>query len=401
MATVDIELRKYTRSDGTQPLVLRITAGNKVSRKNTGLYVKAAEWDAKRREVNRKNPNFARLNDALKALKDEAEATKADAIKARRAVVPSAIIDSIFATTDFYELTEARILQFRKENKNFTASNYSSMLSVLRKYVSVTYNSDKLAVEEITTKFVEDYRQYLKGLGRKHNTIVNNLSKLAAVLNSCDLKGANPFANTSRGTYKKAAPKPLRMEDIEALRRYIPSTYWEGIAKDAFLFSFYAAGMSSKDILLLSWEDIQHGRIEFGRRKVADTSGVQLSIPLNAVTSAILSKYDRSTTTVFNLVKILPDGKGSENSVAANRERSVVQALINRSLKNIALNSSIKKTFSFKDARTAFARIANEASGRNVYGIQQALGHSKIGTTEIYLGDDRRAVDELLAMVYR
>lgn len=45
MATAEVELRNYKRKNGLQPLVLRVTAGSVVSRKNTGLYIKEAEWD--------------------------------------------------------------------------------------------------------------------------------------------------------------------------------------------------------------------------------------------------------------------------------------------------------------------------------------------------------------------
>lgn len=43
MATVEVELRNYERKNGLRPLVLRITAGCKVSRKNTGLFIKENE----------------------------------------------------------------------------------------------------------------------------------------------------------------------------------------------------------------------------------------------------------------------------------------------------------------------------------------------------------------------
>jgi site-specific recombinase XerD len=416
MATVEIELRKYAKykmktvdgkkvkvelTDSPMPLVLRITSGKKISRKNTGLYIKATEWDEKKRRVNRKHSEHQRLNDALDALVKEAEGLKADVIKERQVIVPSRIMDAVFAVTDFYELAERRKKYFQAQNKHNTAKNYQGMISRLKEYAPA------LSVEEITPQFLEGFRAFLSnpqkpnGPVSKHNTIVAHLSKIAAVLNSTDLKTANPFKKVKRGTFQRANTTKLYIEDIEKVKRYIPNGYWEGIAKDTFLFSFYAAGMSSKDVLLLQWEDIRRQRIEFGRRKVAGSTGVQLSIPLNAVTEGILSRYDPGTSTVFNLVSFVEDGKGSENSYEANKEREKIQASINRALKSISLNSGVGKRITFKDARTAFAQIANEASQRNVYGIQQAMGHSKISTTEIYLGADARAVDELLAAVYR
>jgi integrase len=415
MATVEFELRTYKKyktreingkkvkeeiKDAPMPIVLRVTSGAKVSRKNTGLYVRADQWDPKKRQVNRKHSEWSRLNDALDVLMREAEGLKADAIKAREAVVPAKIIGAVFGSTDFYELAEQRKKQFQAQNKHNTAKNYQGMITRLKEYAPA------LSVEEITPQFLEGFRTYLStpqkpnGSVSKHNTIVAHLSKIAAVLNNADVLN-NPFQKIKRGTFQRARTAPLYLEDIDKIRRYIPNGYWEGVAKDTFLFSFYAAGMSSKDVLLLQWEDIRRQRIEFGRRKVAESTGVQLSIPLNTVTEGILSRYDRGTLTIFNLVSFVEDGKGSENSYEANKEREKIQASINRALKSISLNSGIGKKITFKDARTAFAQIANEASQRNVYGIQQAMGHSKISTTEIYLGADSRAVDELLKTVYK
>lgn len=389
MATVEIELRNYTRKNGMRPLVLRVTSGAKVSRKNTGLYIHPHEWDDSKRQVNRKHPSWQQINEALTVLVKTAEGEKAEAIKDRRLVVPSAVVRNVFATNDFYALAEARKKGFADAGKYSSQKNYASMISRLKEFAPV------LAVEEITEDFLERYRAHLKKIGKKHNTIVFHLGKIAAVLNAADLKGRNPFDRVTVGTYRKAVRPALYMEDIERIKNHLPRGKWETAAKDTFLFSFFAAGMSSKDILLMRWDEITNGRIHFGRRKVEESSGIQLSIPLNPVTEAILNRYDRATKTVFNLVHL------QGNDRVACKKRETVQASINRALKAISIASGVGKSIQFKDARTAFAQIANEASQRNVYGIQQAMGHSKISTTEIYLGSDSRAVDELLAKVYK
>jgi len=78
----------------------------------------------------------------------------------------------------------------------------------------------------------------------------------------------------------------------------------KGIAKDAFLFSFYAAGMRSSDVLQLRWSDIKEDRIIYSQQKKADSDGAELSIPLNQFTRDILERYDRSTPTVFNVLDL-------------------------------------------------------------------------------------------------
>lgn len=388
MATVEVELRNYKRKNGQQPLVLRVTAGSAISRRNTGLYILEKEWDSAKRRVNRKHPQFAVLNDALDRLCKDAEGAKAEAIKERVPVRPSAVINDVFGTRDFYVAAEAKKKTFTDRGKYNSEKNYTSMISLLRNY------SPTLSIEDITPKFLEGYRAHLQKLEKAPNTITYHLGKIKAVLNTVDLKGESPFKKFKVGTYTRSLEQILTMEDINKIRNYIPKGKWQQAAKDTFLFSFYAAGMSSSDVLQLKWSQINKGRIKFGRNKVKDSTGIQLNLPINKVLQSILDRQNQEGETVFGLATMF----GQER--AACREREKIQALINRALKAISLNAGVGKSITFKMARTAFAQIANEVSCRNVYGIQQAMGHTKIATTEIYLGSDSRAVDELLQVVY-
>lgn len=398
MATVEVELRNYKKKNGTQPLVLRISSGDKISRKNTGLYILEKEWDPEKHRVNRKHPRWTQLNDALDVLCKEAEGIKADIIRDRAVVTPKAVIKKVFATRDFYEAVQKKIESFGPEQAG-SVYNYQKFITRVKAFAPT------LAIEEITPELIEEFKTHLKTKGKgkdangvwqgySHNTVVETLTKMKVVLNDIDLKGGNPFDKVTVGSYKGAKVKELNLEDIQKIRTYIPRGKWESIAKDTFLFSFYAAGMRSSDVLQLRWSDIKGNRIVYDQQKKADTDKSELSIPLNQFTRDILARYDRSTPTVFNVLTL------SGGSKAALDQRKKIQAAITTSLKLIAFRCGITTEVSFKLARTSFGRIANEVSGRNVYGIQQAMGHTKIATTEIYLGSDNRAVDELLQVVY-
>jgi integrase len=385
MKEVEGKIVREEIPDCPMPLVLRITSGSKVSRKNTGLYIRADEWDAKKRQVSRKHPEYARLNDALLSLIREAEGLKADAIRNRTGVAPGQIMKQVFASQDFYEAAESYGKSKAKYN---TAKSFTALVTLLKEFAPT------LMINEITPQFLADYKAFLQSKGKAHNTIITHLGRIRTVLRSVDLKGQNPFNKFTIGMARPAKSPELTMEDIQQLVDYVPKNRGEANARDTFLFSFYAAGMRSTDVLQLQWADIQKDRIRFDPNKTLDSSRASLSIPLNEVTRSILEGRDKTTKTVFNLVQLIGDSKD------AVKARGRVQGLINGSLKVISMNT-IKKPLNFKMARTAFAQIANEASQRNVYGIQQAMGHSKISTTEIYLGADARAVDELLAAVYR
>lgn len=398
MATVEIELRKYLKRNGTAPLVLRVTSGARVSRKNTGLYILPSQWDAAKRRVNRKHAEFARLNDALDVLVREAEGAKADLIKARQPVTGSAVMSAVFSTRDFYAAA-VRLRDSFGPAQIGHKRNYDVMIARLKAF------APELTIEDITPEFLKAFRAHLAARGKRdtleeqvglsHNSIVDTLAKMKAVLNTVSLKGEHPFKRFTVGTVQAARVEGLEMADIQKLRRYLPRDEGEQIAKDTFLFSFYAAGMRSADVLQLRWAAVKGDRITYEQSKKQHRNAAALSIPLNPVTSEILSRYPRDRETVFGLVELARGPK------AIARQRATAQERIRAALDRIAKACGIEKEVTFKLARTSFSRIANEASGRNVYGIQQAMGHSNVRTTEIYLGSDSRAVDELLRVVYR
>lgn len=411
MATVEIELRRYKKRktklvDGKKvvvelpnadmPLVLRVTSGKVVTRKNTGLYIKESEWDENKRRVNRRHPRWAQINDALDALCKEAEGVKAEIIKDRQMVTGKAVVRRVFATNDFYEVAQKKINGFSADQAS-SRGPYETMVARLKVF------APKLSVEEITPEFLREFKTHLETRGQEkdgklvgfaYNTVVATLTKLKAVLNTVELRGDNPFDKVPIGGYRRSNARALTLEEVQKIRNYLPVGKWQRIAKDTFLFSFYAAGMRSSDVLQLRWADIEDGRIEYQQHKKRNQEDAWLSVPLNPITSEILSRYDRSTETVFDVLTMLGGSR------EAFEERESVQSNIGKNLKLIAQKVGITKPINFKLARTSFGQIANEVSGRNVYGIQQSMGHSNIKTTEIYLGVDRRAVDELLKVVY-
>ena len=146
MGTVEVELRKYRKhkiqevdgkkvkvflKDAPMPLVLRVTAGGVVSRKNSGMYIRESQWDPLKRRVNRKHSEAARLNDALDALVKEAEGLTADSISQREAVIPARIVEGVFSSKDFYELAIEKMPQVRGKSY-YTAKNYAGMIPFLK-----------------------------------------------------------------------------------------------------------------------------------------------------------------------------------------------------------------------------------------------------------------------------
>lgn len=390
MATYSFVLSDHKKKNGKQSIRLRVTSKD-VQYHKTGFEVIEKDWDAKKERVKSSHPNSTGINEALTIQLNKAE--KAFADYGKEGVVPNAaqIINRAFSSHDFFKILQEYIDQFT-ERQDATRDSYITLKNILTEWYG------RLDIEDITVEFLKGFKRKLIADEKKHNTYTKRLSNLRTVFNQAPFKPVeNPFDKFNVGTYEKSGSEPLTVEDIHLLWNYKPTSKSERLARDTFLFSYYAAGMRSSDVLLLEWDEIGPRHIVYSQAKKEHLGGAKLRIPTNSYLDAILKGYDRNTETVFNAVPALR----KDNYPIVKKEIESRQATINRYLKLIAQKVGITKHIMFKLARTTFADIANKKSQRDVYGIQQALGHTKISTTEIYLGNDQTAIDELLKKVYK
>lgn len=386
-----------TKKTGLQSIDLRVTIDRRPRTRTTGFHVNATEWDAGKERVKQGHENATHITDALLAIKAKAQRVYADAVAAGQSPTSDEVLERTFATTDFHAFATATIAAMDKEDRVRTAKKFTTMHNHLKAF------APSLKVEAIDARFVEGFRAYLlaRRIGRagqeepmEHNSIVNTLHTFRALYNmSPQRRTPSPFVGAKIGSYRPSGTEPLTAAEITALWNYEPDTASNRRARDLFLFSYYALGMRIGDVLRLEWEAVRDLEIVYTEGKKKRHGSRAIRVPRNRFIDAILSRWPRKGAYVFN-------------QITAKTERDIqkqiesVEAAINRSLKTVAAACGIAKWIASKLARTTFADIANKRTGRNVYAVQQAMGHSRISTTEIYLGKDASAIDELVALVY-
>jgi integrase len=153
-------------------------------------------------------------------------------------------------------------------------------------------------------------------------------------------------------------------------------------ARDIFLFSFYARGMSFVDIAYLRKDDLQNGYISYCRRK----TGQRLTIRWEKQMDDIAKKYEKSTVN-FMFPIIRHENKNMRNQYKKSRD------LVNVHLKEIAVKAGIHIPLSFYAARHSWASIAKEKY-IPISVISEGMGHDSETTTQIYLKSlDTNVVD--------
>jgi len=190
-------------------------------------------------------------------------------------------------------------------------------------------------------------------------------------------------------TRKRAIPK----EDVLKIMNLDLTDGNDSIkfSRDVFIFSYLCGGINFSDIANLKQENIVNGRICYIRQKTAKAISIQLSDEARD----ILSRYKGATDVVGYLFPILDIRVHKTAQQKQNRIHKVL-GKTDKDLKIIAGKCNIAINLSIYSARHSFCTVLKN-SGVNVALISEALGHSNLATTQIYLDSfENKQIDEAM-----
>jgi integrase/recombinase XerD len=394
-----LDTRRKKKS-GRYPFKIRVTFCKKQEYYSTGFDLSKDEYDALKNDT-----KFKQLPIKLKRqlqdvkIRCDAQLVKANEVANKIPVFNFSVFERRFLTgkhsrDSVYLYYENTIKKQKEEARVGTASNYSTSMNSLKKF------SPKLLFTDITVELLRDYESWLLAKGRSKTTVGIYLRPLRAILNQAIEDGEfprelYPFTKrryqipTSR-TFKKA----LTLNEIGKIARFQaePGTWWE-TARDIFMFSYFANGINIKDILRLRYSNVDEGYIRYVRAKTERTNrsnGIQISFYLTKELSEIIIRIGSKKKNPENFIfPVLGEG------LTPSREMATVQQftqMVNKYLYKIAEEVGIDKKVTTYYARHSFATVLKR-SGVSPLFISEALGHSSLKTTEIYLDyfeDDRK-----------
>ena len=298
-------------------------------------------------------------------------------------------------SNDFFLFASEYANEFLKGGNIASYKKYTSVTNSMKEYLE----SKPLLFEQIDAKFLSGYQNHLHSAGKELTTIHGYLSKIRSLFNKAVRNGiiehsANPFVNykLKQGIVNKDRLNEDEIAKIEKLNLEPGSLFWH--VRNAFLFSFYNAGVRISDILTMTWDNILDGRLVYKMYK----TGKPHSLILKEKPLAILELYkDNGQSFIF---PFLEDRYDYSDPMFLHNQIGSKTALINSYLKEIAVKTGIKKNVTTHTARHSFADIARKKTD-NIYNLSKALGHSSIKITESYLASfDDEAVDDTLNKMF-
>lgn len=259
--------------------------------------------------------------------------------------------------------------------KKSTAHNYQSALNSFNRFLQ----GRELFLDELESTLIEAYEVWLEREGLSQNSSSFYMRQLRAIWNKSITEGlvvpdsGNPFENVFTGT-RKTAKRGLLESSILSMERNLNNLLYEqAFALSMFLFCYYTRGMSFIDLAHLKKTDIKNGMLIYVRHK----TGKQLQIEILPQMQAIIDRYAQEVANSLYLFPILQVEGKSKNYENALR-------LQNKRLAKVSVKLGLSVILTTHVARHSWASVARDKN-ISIHIISEAMGHSSILVTQIYL----------------
>jgi integrase/recombinase XerD len=392
MATVTAILnKKYKSRDGSYPIIIRLIDG-KAQRSHPIKYkIREQYWDGG--QVTGDHPDA----DIINSIIDE------ELIRAKRYFAECRIkglpldLDLMFSEVKSHSFTD----YLRHRAKQHAAADQVEMQYKCNRYVFELTDCFKREIyfSEVTPDFLRVFETYLKNKGNVNNTRHKKFEFLGKYYSNAirEKKAAEP--NPFQGYKIKTVPvkkDKLTLPQFKALQDLEIANDTLRFARDLFLFAYYCKGARFETCITMRKDQVRGERIYFQANK-----GMKhMSVPLHPKLKEIVQGYSSNPTEyIFGKLKV----DYSELIKSRKLKRKVIgpeNAMVNRSLKDVARMAEINIPLTFHHSRHSLAFHLKQKSG-NMGAIQDILGHSRSATTERYLKSlDDEYLDLELNKVY-
>jgi len=301
---------------------------------------------------------------------------------------------------DVYALIDRFIEEQERKDKVGNAGIYRNARNSFQRF------RKRLFINQVTVDFLKDYENQMKKSGKKINYIGLNLRCMRAIYNMAIAEKLAkqedyPFSQKRRDKKfviktEETKKKALSADQLAKLKEYQPQTPAQRKAFRFWWFALHAYGINMTDICHLRYKDIVGNKIIIERIKTEDTTTTSKPVRI-LITPEIQSciddygNQDKSPDAyVFNILK---------HGWKAKQERDMVMSFtrnINKHMKKISEDLGLERSISTNWARHSFSTFLK--SGLiPIEVISEALGHSSIETTKIYLDSFEDNVLELIA----
>lgn len=230
-------------------------------------------------------------------------------------------------------------------------------------------------VEELDYKDIDNYIIFLTDDDKAPKTIIRRATTIRSFFSFLQ-KENYMFHESSLIEMPKlnhSLPNVLTFEEVEALFSAPDMTKKEGIRDRAMLEVMYASGLRVSELLALKLSQYSSS---LNCLKIYGKGNKERMVPIGDYALEYLTKYLRVVRD-FNI------GKKTDYVFLNKAGKPITRQYFWQQIKKYGEIAQIKKSISPHTLRHSFATHLLE-NGADLRMVQEALGHSKISTTQIY-----------------
>ena len=367
--------RDKQKSDGTIPIMCRITIDGQASRFNTKVSINPNIWDAKASVAIGRSNEAIEVNSLLSEIQTSIHNVYHD-LQTKENNVNAERVKNIFLGIEVKHQTVLELFQRHNDDvaklvgiskSKETLQKYEVARKRMTDFIKEYYNVSDISLKEVNHMFLRNFEIYLMtSCNCKENTTAKFLQRFRTIIIMAKNNGwihTDPFANF-KIKFKKTDRGYLTQQEIDVImQKKFASERLERV-RDIFIFSCFT-GLAYIDVKNLRKSNIRtsfdDGLWVMGKR---EKTGINYNVPLLDVPKQIIEKYADK----------LPDDKVLP--VMSNQK-------MNEYLKEIGTVCGIDKNLSYHLARHTFATLTL-TKGVSIESVSKMLGHTNIKTTQIY-----------------
>ncbi len=384
---------KEIKSDGTVPIMGRITIGKTMAQFSAKCSVAERLWDTKSARAVGKSKVATELNRNLdkislaihnhyKELIKRKDSTTATEVKNAFQGVASGQETLLQFCERYYDKLGERVGVTISYNGRYA---YRNLTNNLRQFLKTKYNLSDMPFAALDLSFVENFDFFLRVDKKlKPNSVVSVISYLKFIIYRAvdeDLLPKNPFADYFPEG-EKLPPKSITREELAKIMTTPLDTPSRYLVRDLFLFSVFT-GISYIDIKNLTTRHLSQAKdgvwwIHSKRQK----TGNEFHVPLLDVPMQIIEKY-RGTADGDTLFRIFSG------------------VTMNIQLKKITKMCGIERDITYHQGRHSYASLITLSQGVPMESVSKMLGHTSIKSTHIYAKISNDKIDNDMRILER
>ena len=386
-------------SNGESPLMLQVSKGGKRQYQSLGVSVNPKFWDFSKNKPKSNCPNREYILKLILNKQAELQQRMLELNAEQKEYTTTTLLHDehrkfeLKTVKQFYqELIEQYKANEKCGNRLIYKSSYNS--------INVFTNGNlEIPFSAIDVAWLNKYEKWLRSKGNKETTMSLMFRTLRSAYNKaieskCARKSDYPFndyriSKFDVSTEKRAIAKADVLKFSTDVHSISKQQYVQ-LSKDIFIFSYLCGGINFTDIANLTKDNIIEGkRLHYIRQK----TGKLIKLGLSEEALKIIKRY-----AVESKGYLFPILNAQLHKTPLQKQNRIHKMLgkVNKNLKLLAAQLGVEANLTTYVARHSFASVLKK-SGVNIALISEALGHSDLTTTQIYLDSfDNEQIDNAM-----